>query len=32
MAFVKSYFIRAGLLDGFNGYIIARAIGEPDLP
>ena len=24
MAFVKSYFIRAGLLDGFNGYIIAR--------
>jgi glycosyltransferase involved in cell wall biosynthesis len=24
MAFVKNYFIRAGFLDGFNGYIIAR--------
>ena len=24
MAFVKNYIIRAGFLDGFNGYIIAR--------
>jgi glycosyltransferase involved in cell wall biosynthesis len=24
MAFVKNYFFRAGFLDGFNGYLIAR--------
>jgi glycosyltransferase involved in cell wall biosynthesis len=24
MAFVKSYILRAGFLDGFNGYVIAR--------
>lgn len=24
MAFVKSYFLRAGFLDGFHGYLIAR--------